>query len=228
MKKIISFSLWGNIPMHCGGAVENIKLAKEFYPDWVCRFYIDDTVEKSVVENILKEGGEISMVKEKLGSFSGMFWRFFANDDPEVERFLSRDCDSRLSIREKVAVEEWIASGKILHTMHDHYFHNGVPIMGGMWGAKTGAIKNIRGMIMGWPMHDKKGCDQQFLKYIIWPLLKDNVLRHDNGYQMQYGPANRFPKHPPVKFGGTFIGEIFDENNVSMNPVPWEDKRMRR
>ena len=228
MKKIISFSLWGNISMHCGGAIENIKLAREFYPEWICRFYINNTVSDEVIKNISGEGAELYSIQENLGSFYGMFWRFFANDDPDVERFLSRDCDSRLSIRERVAVDEWMESGKTLHTMHDHYFHTGVPILGGMWGAKTGVIRGMKDMVMKWPIHNRKGCDQQFLNHAIWPYLKNDVLRHDNGYQPHYGPANKFPKHPPMKFNGTFIGEIFDENNVSMNPVPWEDSRMRR
>ena len=226
MKQIISFSLWGNVPMHVAGAFENIKLAKEYYPDWICRFYTDNSVPVEVMIKLVNEGAEVYSILGNRGSFWGMFWRFFANDDPEVERFISRDCDSRINIREKVAVDEWIQSGKSLHTMHDHYFHKAVPILGGMWGLKTGAIQDMTGKINAWGHYDRKGCDQIFLRNVIWPLLRDDVLRHDNGHEMVYGPSNKFPPHPPMKFNGTFIGEIFDENNVAMNPVPWNDPRM--
>jgi len=37
MKKIISFSLWGDNPIYTQGAIRNAELAKEVYPDWVCR-----------------------------------------------------------------------------------------------------------------------------------------------------------------------------------------------
>ena len=40
MKKIISFSLWGDSPFYIDGAYKNIELAKEIYPDWICRFYV--------------------------------------------------------------------------------------------------------------------------------------------------------------------------------------------
>jgi len=46
MKNIISFSLWGNDPMYWKGAVKNIKLAKELYPGFICRFYVDKNCEK--------------------------------------------------------------------------------------------------------------------------------------------------------------------------------------
>ena len=39
MKKIISFSLWGNSPKYLIGALKNADLAKEFYRDWECHFY---------------------------------------------------------------------------------------------------------------------------------------------------------------------------------------------
>ena len=33
-------------------------------------------------------------------------------DDPEVQRYIVRDTDSRLNARERFAVEEWITSGR--------------------------------------------------------------------------------------------------------------------
>ena len=42
MKKVISFSLWGNNPTYNIGAIKNAELAKEFYPDFECWFYIHE------------------------------------------------------------------------------------------------------------------------------------------------------------------------------------------
>ena len=51
MKKIISFSLWGDNPKYTIGAINNAKLSQSIYPDWICRFYCG----KSVPEEILKK-----------------------------------------------------------------------------------------------------------------------------------------------------------------------------
>ncbi len=45
--KIISFSLWGQNPKYLTGAIRNAVLVKQIYPDWVCRFYVDNKVVKT-------------------------------------------------------------------------------------------------------------------------------------------------------------------------------------
>lgn len=214
--KIISFSLWGDKPMYCQGALENIMLAREYYPDWKCRFYVDHSVPKNIIAEIHGNGGDVQIFETNLGDFWGMFWRFYANDDPQMEVMISRDCDSRLSIREKVAVDEWLASDKCFHTMHDHYGHRSVPILGGMWGAKKGCIDDIGQKIMKWGKYATKGIDQSFLWNDVWPLVKDKSLKHGPQWGSRWGECVPFPSHPPMKYGGTYVGEIFDEKN---NPI---------
>lgn len=63
-----------------------------------------------------------------------MFWRFLVYDDPSVARFVVRDADSRLNLREAAAVAQWVASGTAFHSMRDHPNQNR-PFNGGMWGA---------------------------------------------------------------------------------------------
>ena len=216
MKKIISFSLWGDKPMYCKGALENIALAKEYYPNWICRFYFDNSVPIKIVEEIKSLDAETIKIETKLGNNWGMFWRFMANDDLDMEVMISRDCDSRLNVREKVAVDEWLESDKGFHIMHDHYGHRSVPILGGMWGSKKGCISNMIGKIHQWGNYANKGIDQNFLSDCIWGLVKDKSLMHGARWGSKYGQCVDFPHHPPIKYGGTFVGEIFDENN---NPV---------
>ena len=52
MKKIISFSLWGQNPFYFKGAIENAKLQPEIYPGWTCRFYVDDTVPGDAIKEL--------------------------------------------------------------------------------------------------------------------------------------------------------------------------------
>lgn len=55
-------------------------------------------------------------------------------------RYIVRDSDSRLNARDRIAVEEWIESGKPIHSIRDHVNHC-FPMNGGMWGGIRGAIK---------------------------------------------------------------------------------------
>ena len=71
-----------------------------------------------------------------------MTWRFLPPVDPQVEIFLCRDLDSRISEREVAAVTEWLASSRPLHSMRDHPAHN-TPLLGAAWGANT-SQQNIR------------------------------------------------------------------------------------
>ena len=42
-KKVISFSLWGNEPRYCMGAIKNAKIAQKIFKDWTCRFYVSNS-----------------------------------------------------------------------------------------------------------------------------------------------------------------------------------------
>ena len=216
MSKIISFSLWGNKAMYTKGAIFNIHLAKEIYSGWICRFYVNNTVEEIVVKEIEQSGGEIVRIGDDKGAHWGAFWRFLANDDPEMDIFISRDCDSRLNYRERGAVEEWEKSDKSFHIMHDHPYHMTVPILGGMWGAKKGCINNITDKINKWGDYNNKGIDETFLKNIIWPEIQDKYISHGGIGASRYGEYKPFPSHQSFKYGGSFVGEVFDKNN---NPV---------
>ena len=131
-KNIIAYSLWGDDPMYWVGALKNIELSKIYYPGWICRFYIDKNSKTELIETIKGDNVEVILVDSK-DSFHGMFWRFWASEDLDVDIFLSRDCDSRISEREVNAVNEWLESDKDFHIMRDHPYHT-VPILGGMWG----------------------------------------------------------------------------------------------
>ena len=59
MRKIISFSLYNNIPLYVEGAIENAELVEKIYPGWTARFYVDDTVPIGVVSILKEKGSEI-------------------------------------------------------------------------------------------------------------------------------------------------------------------------
>jgi hypothetical protein len=203
-ENIISFSLWGNEKMYVEGALENLKLAPEIYPGWKVRIYVDDSVARSTLELLHKNGADIRLVQNPRGSFDGMYWRFLVNDDRDVDRFIIRDLDSRLNFREQAAVNEWIESGKTYHIMRDHPNHI-YAIQGGMWGGKANNIK-IWPLTEQWGQYNSYLCDQLFLQQIFYPKIKDDSLVHD-----PYIEKKPFPKHEPIYNGGTFVGQIFKD-----------------
>lgn len=199
MKKIISFSLWGDNQKYTIGALKNVSLANQIYPGWICRFYVGMSTPDDIVKELeTKENVEVIRMNEQ-GEWNSMFWRFFPIGDDDVEIMLSRDCDSRLSIREKNCVDEFINSDKMFHSMRDHPFHNG--IMGGMWGVKKGILQNIKELIIDWPKTNQWQTDQSFLNSIVYNLVSDTIMTHDSIH------LNNFPtKREDYKF----VGEVYD------------------
>ena len=53
-KKIIAFSLWGEKPVYNVGAIRNAELAKEIYPDWICRYYLGKSVPFQTIQEFTK------------------------------------------------------------------------------------------------------------------------------------------------------------------------------
>ena len=53
MIKVLSFSLWGNNPTYNIGAIKNAELAKQYYPNFECWFYIHSpTVPINIVNKL--------------------------------------------------------------------------------------------------------------------------------------------------------------------------------
>lgn len=217
MKDVIAYSLWGDHPMYWVGALKNIELAHKYFPGWVCRFYIDKNCKQELIDTIKGENVEVVLVDSK-DSFHGMFWRFWASEDPDVDVFLSRDCDSRFSDREVAAINEWLASDKDFHIMRDHPYHT-VPILGGMWGCRNGIMRkiNLTKMIESWNQYQRKGIDQDFLGRCVYPLVINTSMEHSE-FNLRFGGEIR--PFPTIRNNYEFVGDVFDENDVR-HPDYW-------
>lgn len=218
MKNIIAYSLWGDNPLYWIGALRNIELANKYYPGWVCRFYIDKESRSDLIDSIKGDNVEVVLVSS-IDSFHGMFWRFSASIDETVDVFLSRDCDSRISEREILAVNEWLESDKDFHIMRDHPYHQ-VPILGGMWGSRNGLMSkiNLDQKIEEWGKFQRKGIDQDFLGQIVYPLVKNTSMEHSE-FNLNYGSEIRpFPKS---RENYEFVGDVFDEHE-NRHPDFWK------
>ena len=74
-KSVISFGLYGSNKKYTTGAVRNAQLRDAYFPGWVLRFYVDDSVPDDVVKELESLGCEIVLQNDLKGSTAGMFWR---------------------------------------------------------------------------------------------------------------------------------------------------------
>ncbi|MDU8923849.1 hypothetical protein RYD26_02775 [Pasteurellaceae bacterium LIM206] len=186
-QNIISYSVFGAQPRYCEVAVLNAKLAKLIYPQWTCRFYVDQSVPENVVERLRLNNAEVVYVNEEQQKISGLFWRFFVMDDPRVRCFMVRDADSLLSFKEQAAVNEWLASGKYFHVMRDGVGESEL-ILAGMWGGYTGVFPNMQQIIRRHYAQIQvfnKTIDQYFLRE-LWPTISRSLCLHES-VQLQKG-----------------------------------------
>ena len=232
MKKVISFSLWGDNPTYTIGAIKNAELAKVFYPFFECWFYIhEETVPKNIIDYLSSlSNTKIILRNGNLINIKPMMWRFEAIDDPEVEIMISRDTDTRFLLREKLAVYEWINSNKVFHIMRDHPHHN-FKILGGMFGTKK--IEKIPSWIQLMNIFQQnnltKGYDQNFLGDYIYPFIKDNCIIHST-FNKYEDTCKNFPINYDDEY--KFVGEYIyhDESrstehiNILKNSLDDNDK----
>ena len=216
--KYLSFSLWGNKPIYNIGTIRNAELWKNIYSDWKMVVFYDSSVPIETINSLKELSVECIDMSDK--NIYGMFWRFFAVDLPNSEYCIFRDSDSRIIIREKMDVDEWLESGKTLHVMRDHPYHmipcgnDRLGILGGMWGIKSKKIPLTK-MIQNYPNKSKifYGEDQTFLR-TIYSLFEKDRFTHDDFFEKIPFPIKRE--------NGRFIGERIDEYE---NPLT-EDYKM--
>jgi protein O-GlcNAc transferase len=216
-KKIISFSLWGDNPKYVVGAIRNAELAEKLYPDWKCRFYVGQHTGCPSELQFLCQKSNVEYVKmpEGMEGWKGMYARFLPASEDDVDVFISRDCDSRLSAREASAVQEWLWSNKLVHSMADHpfHFHPKAALMGGMFGMKRHACPQMKTLIEQFMARypDAWQCDQDFLRDCVFPLVAHKVYPSSDIHSMCMSI-------PLPRLNGAFVGEIIGPNEEILHP----------
>lgn len=235
MKKVISFSLWGNEEKYSIGAIKNAELALIHYPDFECWFYIHvDSVPNNIIEQLRHmPNTKIILRSGDLNNMIPMTWRFETIDDPDVEINLSRDTDTRILLREKLAVDEWLQSDKLFHIMRDHPHHmnNKTPIMGGMFGTRKIPSMLWHNAIHNTPLsdggHTHYNKDQNFLFKCIYPLIKNNCMIHSTfGGVLNEQNIKKFPINycKDYQFVG---GYVFEDERVSKQHIDMLKRHVR-
>jgi hypothetical protein len=184
----ISFSLFGEMSQYVLGLFHNLSICQKIYPNWIPRVYIDKIDHRC---NFYEEYGvEIIVVKDRVPP---TLWRMYAMDDDRCHHIIFRDADSLLSMREKIAVDEWIASKRMFHRMKESIHFGHYPILAGMWGVNAKQWKEKYGSITkkirshDWSGYDifsdnqqtlnqfRQHADEQFLSEVIWGMAKNDI-----------------------------------------------------
>lgn len=249
-KKIIAFSLFGNQPVYLESAVLNSQVAHSLYPDWICRFYVDDSVPASVIARLQAEGAEIVFMPDT-ETMPKTMWRFLAGDDSQASHILFRDADSVISVQEAKLVQAWLESGKRFHTIRDYGSHTEL-ILAGLWGMVGGSIPNItekiREFVTQGGLH-QRFADQHFLRQVIWNYVKqdnyaldsvfgfgEDVHFFQNVYKASFHIGCREAvtsfevTNPEWQEGDTIVWQLFTRRSAELNedltPVSLRDETL--
>ncbi len=203
--KVISFALWGDNKFYSYGAVENVILAKELFPDWICRFYIGRGVPKNVLDYLKSQKNVQIIYRDEPYNLSHMMWRFEPMFEKDVDAMVSRDVDSRLSKKEQIIINDWMKSNKDFHIIRDSRGHK-KSIHGGLFGARNGVCRPLKKEFDKFPRINEYSNDQKFLWNIVYPFVKDKAYVNDGGYYPDKFPGE--DKHPmPKGFEEITIGD---------------------
>ena len=205
--KIISYSLWGTDLKYLVGAQRNADLIDKIYPGWIGRFYIAETTPYAFIADLESRENCQVVIKPGMGDWKSMYWRFEPAGESNVDIMISRDTDSRISLREKAAVDEWLASDKGFHIMRDHPWHK-FPVLGGMWGSKKGVLPDMKDLIDNFAQEDRYCTDYEFFASLMAVRIKDNCIVHDEFFGGRPFPVRRQNYE--------FVGQVFDENEKTV------------
>jgi hypothetical protein len=207
-ENVIAYSLWGNAPRYQVPLLENARILPHLFPEWTIRVYHDDSVDPAYLGELAARGVQLRRCGLPPGvpEHRGLLWRFEVIADPTVRRFLIRDADSLLTVKERVAVDAWLGSGLHFHAMRDWYTHTDL-LLAGLWGGVGGILPDPAALMRAHPFWrmETRHIDQDILGTTVWPSIRHNILIHDSIFHPCLGsvPFPPFGALPP----GRHIGE---------------------
>lgn len=209
--RLVSFSLYGSHQRYLEGALRNADDYAQHFPGWTLIFFVGDSVPKSTIRSLEhRENTLLIPCARQPEDYSASLWRYSPLEWADVSAILFRDLDSRPSLRERGAVDEWLCSDRKFHVMRDHPFHT-EPVLGGLWGAKKGHGLALASAAKIYGIDGRFGSDQRFIRQMLYPEMTESLLVHqDHPYFSD--PAMVLVRKFPTKGGGksAFVGQGFE------------------
>jgi hypothetical protein len=208
-RNIIAYTLWGNQPRYQVPLLENAKIRPHLFPEWTIRVYHDQTVDTGYLAQLAALGVQLWPMRLPAGvpAHRALLWRFEVIADPDVLRFLVRDADSLLTVKERVAIDAWLQSDFHFHAMRDWYSHTDL-LLAGMWGGVGGILPPPATLLRAYTAWrvENDHVDQDLLTETVWPVVRRNILIHDSIFQPCLGSV----PFPP--FGALPAGHHIGQN----------------
>lgn len=208
--KVFSFCLYGGYTRkYYQGLLDNLEILRTAFPDWYTIVYVGTDVPESF-RNRLRGCYHCIVIPVGTTGPPLMLYRFCAIDNPSVEVMCVRDTDSRVHERDQWTIREFVRSPYLVHILRDHSFHT-MPIVGGMWGMKRGALPESMTSLLQTRFSGtaKFNDDQLFLQDVVYSKIKDVALVHStNTYRAS--PEETIVRIPfPVR-NKDFIGQVIE------------------
>lgn len=182
-ENVIAYCLWGSNPRYHAPLRETLKVSSHLFPGWTLRVYHDTSMAAESLDTLRKLGADLRPMKSRSDDSPQrrLLWRFDVCSDPTVKRFLVRDADSILSVKERVAVDAWLASDKYFHAMRDYFTHTDL-LLAGTWGGVGGVLPPVQKLLKDFvPFRlDSAHVDQDLLTDRVWPTVHGSCLIHDS------------------------------------------------
>lgn len=205
--KIFSMSVFGNHPRYVQGAIKQTALAEKYFPGWQVRIYTDNP------DNFISICDRATIIAVTDGSY-GVFWRFAPLFESPDNIVVIRDSDSRITVREHLAVNEWVQSNCDFHIIKDHEAHYHWAVNAGMFACKGQLTSNMYDSMMSY-RHGAHSytIDQIWLQNYVWPEKQRTTMIHsiiepgwfcDSRHQL----CNPF----------SFVGNGYDEHDMPLYP----------
>jgi len=232
-RKVISMSLYGINPRYIWGVIRNAQLVPVYLPDWTLRVYVagdpaqtELSVPLRIINKLKLLGAEVIKVLTE-NTMTPRNWRLLVANDHQIDYFLIRDADTRLSEREAVVVKDWLSAAEengplsaVIHCIRDHPRHADQAVVDGLWGGRPGALhqllrQNIAEMIGGAASNmssvAKSKTTMTLMNQFLWPAVSNFSYCHDS-----VSPCDRWipllsrRQFPLPRQGRQYIGQKFD------------------
>ena len=195
MRKVISYSLWGDNKLYNYGIYENALLLNQIFPEWYMVVYYTKTALIKVIEEIKKIKNVECILVDIPNHPRNSMLRFLTGFDKKNDVIIFRDADSRLIQRDANAVKEWLDNtNKNIHIIRDKETHK--KICAGLWGIRNHVLCN-KYMIDKYyeyfnQIDSKWTIDEKFLNQIIYPkLINDSTIHAE--FNCDESNATGFP-----------------------------------
>ena len=181
MAAVVSFCIYGpERPLYYQGLLENIELARRYFPTWKVYVYAGADVSETYKQKLLKHPNVVLRETGQLGAIN-MIHRFFAIDELGNDTMFVRDADSRIHWKDRWAIRDFLSRPEfVAHTIRDNKQHT-AKMMGGLWALRKQSgvhIKTEYEIFKNNEVDHHLAHDQNFLIERIYPQVKHRLLVH--------------------------------------------------